>query len=54
MAGRYYGVDVIFNSKEETRDTLIEALSNDSDEDFTKLNLNEILEIADYEIEKIE
>ncbi|MBA7556505.1 hypothetical protein ES705_49215 [subsurface metagenome] len=55
IAGRYYGVDVVFDSLEEVRDTLTEALENnsDDDEDFTKLPLREILEMMDYEIEEI-
>ena len=57
IAGRYYGVDVIFDSKEEIRDTLIEALSSEDDfefeEDYSKLSLEELLEMADYEIEEV-
>lgn len=52
IAGRYYGVDVIFDNKQEIKDTLIEALMED-DVDVSLLPLEELLEMADYEIEKI-
>ena len=52
IAGRYYGVDVIFDSKEEIKNTLIEALMDD-DVDVHLLPLEELLEMADYKIEKI-
>ena len=50
--GRYYGVDVIFDSKQEIKDTLIEALMED-DVDVSLLPLKELLEMADYEIVEI-
>ena len=50
--GRYYGVDVIFDSKREIEDTLREALMED-DVDVSLLPLEELLEMADYEIVEI-
>lgn len=53
--GRYFGGDVVFDSKEEIKETLIEALKSDDDEEenYDKLTLKEVLEMADYEIEGI-
>jgi len=53
IAGRYFGGDVIFDNKEEIRYTLIENLMTQSEENFSKLNLPEILEMMNYEIEEI-
>lgn len=52
IAGRYYGVDVTFDSKQEIKDTISEALMED-DVDVSLLPLEELLEMADYEIEEI-
>jgi len=57
IAGRYFGVDVIFDSKREIKETLIDALKSDDDYEeevnYDKLSLSEILEMADYEIEEV-
>ena len=57
IAGRYYGGDVIFDTKKEIKDTLIEALKSEDDyeneENYNDLPLEELLEMADYEIEVV-
>ena len=52
IIGRYYGVDVTFDSKQEIEDTIREALMED-DVDVSLIPLEELLEMADYEIEEI-
>ena len=52
IAGRYYGVNVTFDSKKEIEDTIRKSLMED-DVDVSLIPLKELLEMADYEIVEI-
>ena len=53
IQGRYFGNNMIFDSKEEVKETLIVLLENDGEENYNDLPLRELLEMADYEIEEV-
>jgi len=50
---RYFGGDVIFDSKEEIQETLGDIVESDLEEDCSHLPLWELLEMSGYEIEEI-
>ena len=53
IAGRYFGGDVVFDSKEEIYETLADIVEDNLEEFPIDLPLWELLEMSGYEIEEI-
>jgi len=53
LVGRYFGGDVEFDNIEEVRQSLIDVVEFDLEEDCSKLPTWELLEVAGYALELI-